>query len=209
MAGKPRRNAFTYPQLFFRQPWEWFSRYRATNTHIVWAFYGTIIAGALWYAHVKLQVPLWQMGILFIAGAFTWTFMEYLLHRFVLHYVEDSPWIQRWHNFIHGAHHDVPNDLRFVTASPFVTFPIAVLLWALFYLVLGWNWVWPFFAGFGLGYLLYEYTHYAIHKYPQPPHPLLKGLWQNHYLHHYRTPEKRFGVTTTLWDRVFGTYEKA
>ncbi|MDT7942479.1 MAG: sterol desaturase family protein [Bacteroidota bacterium] len=56
---------------------------------------------------------------------------------------------------------------------------------------------------------MYEYTHYAIHKYPQPPHPLLKGLWQNHYLHHYRMPEKRFGVTTTLWDRVFGTYEKA
>lgn len=206
MAGKPRKGAFVYPHLFFTQPWEYLSRYRASNTLIAWVFYGGIILGALWYSVYGLRLALWQIALLFVGGVLTWTLTEYLLHRFVLHYVEERPWIQRWHNFIHGAHHDIPNDLRFVTASPFVTFPIAVVLWGVFYLLMGWSWVWAFFAGFGFGYLLYEYTHYAIHKYPQAPVRFLKGLWQNHYFHHYRTPEKRFGVTTTLWDRVFGTY---
>lgn len=162
----------------------------------------------LGYALIGQKLPWWQAGILFVGGVLMWTLTEYFLHRFVLHYVEDHPVIQRWHNFMHGAHHDIPRDLRFVTASPFITLPIAVAFWLLFWVILGWGWVWAFFAGFGIGYSLYEYVHFAIHKYPHPPLPFLRGLWQNHNLHHFKTPEKRFGVTTTLWDRVFGTYER-
>lgn len=207
MAGKPRKNSFTYPQVFFTQPWEWLSRYRDINTHLVMVFYGGISIAMLAYAVRWQGLSWWSVGALFLSGTLTWTLTEYILHRFVLHYVEDHPVIQRWHNFAHGAHHDVPRDLRFVTASPFVTFPIAVLFWLLFWLILGWKWVWAFYAGFGIGYVLYEYTHYAIHRYPHPPLSFLRGLWQNHNLHHFKTPDKRFGVTTTLWDRVFGTYK--
>ena len=33
-----------------------------------------------------------------------------------------------------------------------------------------------------------------------------KRLWKYHALHHYKYPEtKAFGVSTTLWDWVFGT----
>ena len=31
----------------------------------------------------------------------------------------------------------------------------------------------------------------------------LQALRQHHMAHHYRTPDSRFGVSTTLWDRVF------
>lgn len=207
MAGKPRKSGFTYPQVFWKQPWEWLSRYRDTNTYLAMGFYGGLSVAMFAYATLKQGLPLWQAGLLLLAGILTWTLTEYLLHRFVLHYVEDHPVIQRWHNFMHGAHHDIPRDLRFVTASPFITLPIAVLFWLLFWAILGWQWVWAFYAGFGIGYSLYEYVHFAIHKYPHPPFSFLRGLWQNHNLHHFKTPEKRFGVTTTLWDRVFGTYE--
>ncbi|MCX8111956.1 MAG: sterol desaturase family protein [Bacteroidia bacterium] len=207
MAGKPRKDRFSYPQVFFKQPWEWLSRYRDINTYVVMVFYGLISTGMLIYAWLGQGLSGWVMGALFLGGLLTWTLAEYILHRFVLHYVEDSPIIQRWHNFMHGAHHDVPRDLRFVTASPFITLPIALLFWGLFWLLLGWTWVWAFYAGFGIGYVLYEYVHYAIHRYPHPPFPFLRGLWQNHNLHHFKAPEKRFGVTTTLWDRIFGTYE--
>jgi dihydroceramide fatty acyl 2-hydroxylase len=30
-------------------------------------------------------------------------------------------------------------------------------------------------------------------------------LRQHHLTHHYRTAEVRFGVSSPLWDRVFGT----
>jgi len=33
----------------------------------------------------------------------------------------------------------------------------------------------------------------------------MKGLWRNHHLHHYKHSDMGFGVSSTLWDHVFGT----
>jgi sterol desaturase/sphingolipid hydroxylase (fatty acid hydroxylase superfamily) len=60
-----------------------------------------------------------------------------------------------------------------------------------------------FFAGFISGYLVYVSLHYAIHAYAPPK--LLKTLWRNHHLHHYKYPDKAFGVSSMLWDKLFGT----
>ena len=64
--------------------------------------------------------------------------------------------------------------------------------------------VFTFFAGFMLGYLLYGTMHYAIHAW-NPPFKWMKPLWRNHHLHHYKNEHQGFGVSTTLWDRAFGT----
>ena len=61
-----------------------------------------------------------------------------------------------------------------------------------------------FFPGFLFGYLMYGTMHYAIHAW-SPPFKWMKPLWRNHHLHHYKEQEKGFGVSTTIWDRVFGT----
>ena len=61
-----------------------------------------------------------------------------------------------------------------------------------------------FFPGFMLGYLMYGSMHYAIHAW-NPPVKWMKGLWRNHHLHHYKQQQRGFGVSTTLWDKVFGT----
>ena len=61
-----------------------------------------------------------------------------------------------------------------------------------------------FFPGFVFGYLLYGSMHYAIHAW-KPPFKWMKALWRNHHLHHYKNEELGFGVSTTLWDHVFGT----
>lgn len=34
---------------------------------------------------------------------------------------------------------------------------------------------------------------------------LSNPLWRNHHLHHYRNEELGFGVSSTVWDRIFGT----
>ena len=62
----------------------------------------------------------------------------------------------------------------------------------------------PFFAGFMIGYLSYASMHYAIHTW-KPPFKWMKPLWRNHHLHHYKDEGKGYGVSTTVWDRVFGT----
>jgi sterol desaturase/sphingolipid hydroxylase (fatty acid hydroxylase superfamily) len=66
------------------------------------------------------------------------------------------------------------------------------------------NLAFSFFPGFILGYLMYGSTHYAIHAW-NPPFKFMKPLWRNHHLHHYKDEHRGFGVSTTIWDRVFGT----
>lgn len=59
---------------------------------------------------------------------------------------------------------------------------------------------WTFFE-----YLMHRFVyHYAIHAW-RPPFKWMKPLWRNHQLHHYKEQERGFGVSSTLWDHVFGT----
>ena len=80
---------------------------------------------------------------------------------------------------------------------------MASMFFLTFYLVLG-KFSFPFFPGFILGYLLYGSVHYAIHAW-KPPFKWMKPLWRNHHLHHYKHGDLGFGVSSTVWDHVFGT----
>ena len=85
---------------------------------------------------------------------------------------------------------------------------ISTTLFVLFYLAFlaagATVYVFSFFPGFVLGYLIYGTMHYAIHAW-NPPFKWMKGLWRNHHLHHYKNEHLGFGVSSTLWDHVFGT----
>ncbi|MFT7578571.1 MAG: sterol desaturase/sphingolipid hydroxylase (fatty acid hydroxylase superfamily), partial [Myxococcota bacterium] len=65
----------------------------------------------------------------------------------------------------------------------------------------------PTFAGFIIGYIWYEMTHLWTHV-GKPKTAYGKHLKRHHMLHHFQTPDKRFGVSSPLWDHVFGTYVK-
>ena len=63
---------------------------------------------------------------LFVLGLFVWTFTEYIMHRFVFHYMpEDKPWAQRLHFIFHGVHHDYPSDALRLVLPPSVSIPLA------------------------------------------------------------------------------------
>ena len=63
-----------------------------------------------------------------------------------------------------------------------------------------------------LGYLAYVGVHYALHHVnslgptwlPASLRVWLRNLIRAHAVHHHQT-QYNFGVTTTIWDRVFGT----
>ena len=68
------------------------------------------------------------------------------------------------------------------------------------------NYAFAFFPGFLLGYVAYISIHYMQHLFKPPAFPPLNRLWKWHALHHYKYPlTKAFGVSTSLWDVVFGT----
>lgn len=63
------------------------------------------------------------------------------------------------------------------------------------------------YAGFLVGYGAFLFVHYAVHHWTIRPTDTLYRLKMMHAAHH-RLDDVNYGVTTTLWDRVFGTYRK-
>jgi sterol desaturase/sphingolipid hydroxylase (fatty acid hydroxylase superfamily) len=62
-------------------------------------------------------------------------------------------------------------------------------------------------AGFMIGYLVYDLIHYATHHYPIRG-GFMKSLKRHHMKHHFKEPNLRFGVSSTVWDHAFGTLPK-
>jgi sterol desaturase/sphingolipid hydroxylase (fatty acid hydroxylase superfamily) len=54
------------------------------------------------------------------------------------------------------------------------------------------------------GYLVYDMTHYATHHLPMRSR-YAKFLKRYHMAHHYKSPDALYGVSSPVWDRVFGT----
>lgn len=146
----------------------------------------------------------------FVLGLFLWSAAEYLLHRFVFHFRARSPRQEKIIFLFHGVHHAQPQCKTRLVMPPVVSIPLAVIFYGLFSLVFGtllgaWSWIFPTFAGFIIGYLIYDITHYATHHFAMRS-GVLKFLKRYHMQHHYKTPNQRFGVSSPLWDWVFGTY---
>jgi len=142
---------------------------------------------------------------LFIGGLFIWTLVEYVMHRFVFHYVPaDKPWAMRLHFIFHGVHHDYPSDRLRLVLPPSVSLPLATGFFFLFKALMPIAYLWGFFPGFILGYLFYDISHYAIHHFNFKG-VVWKKIKQHHMLHHYQDPDKGYGVSSPLWDKVFGS----
>ena len=176
-----------------------------TKTHplVIWCMYLPAILFLLYYSFTKLDFTFSYVVMVCAGGMLSWTLFEYLMHRFAFHYVAHSARAQRIVYIMHANHHEYPRDKERLFMPPAPSFILASVIFALQYLVLGNN-VFMFFPGFLFGYLMYGTMHYAIHAW-SPPFKWMKPLWRNHHLHHYKEQEKGFGVSTTIWDRVFGT----
>lgn len=181
-----------------------------TKTHplVIWGMYIPIMSGMIYYAAIMFRLSAWTITGLFFSGMFFWTFFEYIMHRFIYHFVSDNKYIQRFTYIFHANHHEYPRDTQRLFLPPVPSILIASILFAGMYFILGLlsmpGGVYAFYPGFILGYLLYASMHYAIHAW-RPPFKWMKPLWRNHHLHHYKQQEKGFGVSSTLWDRIFGT----
>jgi dihydroceramide fatty acyl 2-hydroxylase len=151
----------------------------------------------------------WFIPAVFMCGLFLWTLGEYTLHRFLFHHQPTTPRQERIFFLFHGVHHAQPQDkTRLVMPFP-VSIPMALLFIGLFYLILGLvlkvpQWVAPLTAGFLVGYLAYDLIHYATHHFTMR-RGYARFLKRYHMAHHYKTPQARFGVSSPLWDWVFGT----
>ena len=157
----------------------------------------------VWFL-LQAQGNEWGILGLFISGLFVWTLTEYVLHRFIFHWVPPGKWGKRLHFIWHGVHHDYPNDQLRLVLPPSVSVPLSILFYGLFRFLLDTPSVYPFFSGFMLGYLCYDMMHYAMHHL-RWSNPMWVKIKNHHMLHHYQEHDKGFGVSNPLWDYVFNT----
>jgi sterol desaturase/sphingolipid hydroxylase (fatty acid hydroxylase superfamily) len=146
------------------------------------------------------------VGSVFAFGVLSWTLTEYLMHRFVFHFHPEGKIQERIQFLIHGIHHLDPVDPTRLVMPPIMSISFGIMLFLIFRSFLGAVYIDPFFSGFLLGYLGYDYIHYSVHHF-QPRTRFGKQLKQSHMQHHFMTHNARWGVSSPLWDHVFGTLE--
>lgn len=166
--------------------------------------YVPVVLFFLYRSFFTFQLGFGDVVLYFFIGIFIWTFTEYTLHRFVFHFNAKSDFGKKIHFIFHGVHHDYPKDSKRLVMPPSVSIPLALLFFFLFYYILGPIYVSPFFAGFILGYIFYDITHYAVHHFNMKSKFWL-AIKNHHMLHHYKHSDKGFGVSQPAWDHVFGT----
>ncbi len=181
-----------------------------TKTHPlgIWGIYLPIIIFMFYYSCLVIHQESAHVLVVFISGMFFWTFFEYMLHRFAFHFIADNEQAMKIVYIIHGNHHEYPRDRERLFMPPVPSLILSSFIFCMMYFIAKWfgvtGNVFAFFPGFMLGYLMYGSMHYAIHAW-NPPYKWMKPLWRNHHLHHYKNDHLGFGVSTTLWDRLFGT----
>ncbi|WVQ62658.1 uncharacterized protein L199_000805 [Kwoniella botswanensis] len=142
----------------------------------------------------------------FAVGVVIWTILEYLLHRFLFHldyYLPDAPWAITLHFLLHGVHHYLPMDRLRLVMPPLLFFVLQTPFTRLAHLLFPKAIANGIISGSFAMYVMYDMGHYALHHTKLPAY--LAEMKRYHLAHHYKNFELGFGVTSKVWDYVFGT----
>ena len=130
---------------------------------------------------------------IFSAGLFAWTLVEYAIHAWLSHT------FKTFATPLHDVHHRDAHAVFTVRAW----IPIA-LSWIAGFAIFGWGPGMIFFTGIAAGFAAYEAIHYRVH-FSRPSCAAEAHLRLRHLVHHNCEPLACFGVTSELWDLIFGT----
>ena len=134
--------------------------------------------------------------LVFIIGLFSWTFIEYFIHRFLLHGKKNY----RYYKDNHSLHHANPTEI-FTSKLKRLLITIAAILSVC--ASIGYSFYFWIVAGFLCGYAAYGYVHTFLHT--QRLSKWLSKLRAFHMQHHLSQSGTCFGVCTTWWDTIFNT----
>jgi sterol desaturase/sphingolipid hydroxylase (fatty acid hydroxylase superfamily) len=148
----------------------------------------------------------WSAVPLLFIGLCSWSLFEYLMHRFVFHYDARSRLGRQFLYHAHLSHHENPVGKNQISASLIIGLPIGAVYWPGAWALTG-SWVMAswMFIGLAAGFFSYKWVHFQTHH-RRSRARLLRYLRHYHLLHHYKTPKLRFGVTSPLFDLIFGTF---
>lgn len=195
-------NKPTNSRLFDNAFLEWLSHTHPMVPLLLWL----PVAGALLYraffVHHLATLPLLAIGL---AALLMWSLTEYLMHRFLFHFKGQSRLSKRLVFMFHGIHHDAPQVKTRLVMPPAPALLFLIVFWGLFSTCIPGPWIEPFMAFFIMGYLIYDYIHYATHHFRMRS-KVGRFLKRYHMQHHFSRPNAHYGVSSPLWDKIFKTY---
>jgi len=137
-------------------------------------------------------------------GVLTWTLLEYLIHRFMGH---DRRFRRSPFGVEHIRHHVEGNYFaatwkKLIAASIAASVVIGPAI-----LVAGARSGVAYVAGLIVFYGIYEWLHRREHTHAGIG-PYGRFVRRHHFHHHFVDGRTNHGVTTPIWDFVFGTYQR-
>ncbi|TPX34057.1 hypothetical protein SmJEL517_g03238 [Synchytrium microbalum] len=151
-------------------------------------------------------VPVWSIPILWTLGVVNWSLIEYTLHRFLFHMDKLLPDHQAaftLHFLLHGIHHYLPMDSMRLVMPPVLLAALSIPVWMIYLSVIPVWLAWPIASGTYFGYISYDLVHYYLHHGKPSGH--FRDMKTYHLDHHYKNADLGFGITSKIWDQVFGT----
>jgi sterol desaturase/sphingolipid hydroxylase (fatty acid hydroxylase superfamily) len=179
------------------------ARRRFYPVTILYTIYAAIVLPRAFYRHPFLAAANLALGVAI------WTWLEYIVHRFILHgrFPDGSSWLKhRVHTFfdtMHGDHHQRPWDGLYINGY-LDSIPFAVVFILL---------AWPaplhtapvVVAALLLCYVGEEWVHYTVH-FHRFRWKYFDYIRRHHMYHHSRRgAEVGYGLTSGLWDLLVGT----
>ncbi len=139
-----------------------------------------------------------------LLGVSTWSFLEYVIHRWLGH---ERSFRGNLFGIEHKRHHFEGDYFAPLSRKAPVAAGAAIVLAIPAVLIAGPTIGLSYVAGLIGFYLVYEVLHRREHT-----HPGLGayGRWarRHHFFHHFVDARRNHGVTSPIWDFVFGTYTK-
>ncbi|XP_017756367.1 PREDICTED: fatty acid 2-hydroxylase [Eufriesea mexicana] len=150
---------------------------------------------------------LFESIISYVLGIFMWSLVEYVLHRELFHFKPptNSKLLISFHFLLHGVHHKAPFDGRRLVFPPIPALIITRLLVYIYEALFPQTAVSFIMAGTVTGYICYDLIHYYLHHGAPKDGTYMYLLKRSHNYHHFLHHDLGYGISSKLWDYVFGT----
>ena len=172
-----------------------------TNTFNFWRNFTVDVAVGVafaWFGAMQYRGGAASGVALALSGLAAWPLLEYLFHRWLMH--GPVPVIRK----AHAMHHGNP---RFTRATVwFAHALVGIGLWAILATIVSAGAAALVTSGLYAGYSWFRVVHRLVHHHADTAGGrFLRERVRLHELHHDQ-PDRHFGVTSSICDRLFGTF---
>lgn len=188
-------------RMFQSDFFEFFSKVHPAAPFVLWV---PIAIGLPVWSIVTGLSTLQALVVMAPLGFITWQAAEYFVHKKLFHWTGIGPISRRFHEIVHGFHHQYPDDPQRLVMPLAVSIGLASLVGGVLSLVGRPALTVPWFTGFLSGYLFYDFMHWSTH-FRKPLTAWGKIMRAHHMSHHFADIDTNFGISHRWVDRLMGT----